>query len=191
MIEAIALLALLLAVSAEAERQKVPHKASREMSIEELDEVLAQAQIDGMSGHCAMAAIAINHSLLGGKATYVFATNPNIGDEIHPFVGHVAVRWGGILWDADGPIEDPEDLRSWGMVDPLDPDWEMWLQEAADPEEAAYEAELIDLEPTPENERMILESTAAHTHGSSVDEKKKQLEEARERIGWLDPVSTR
>jgi hypothetical protein len=107
-----------------------------EISAETIWECLSRAELDGWAGQCGPAAIAINRVLLGGKGTYIVAYNKGMMRRRNHFVGHVAVRYGGFLWDAEGQIE-PDDLEAWGMLAPDDLDYRKqygrgWSEEIAE-----------------------------------------------------------
>lgn len=86
----------------------------------------------GFGGDCGVAAVAMNKVLFGGRGKYWAAVNAYQWDHDSRLSGHVAVAYGGHLWDVDGVWEDgakafpgdaPEDFKSWGMLDPEDPDY--------------------------------------------------------------------
>lgn len=86
---------------------------------------LAEACQGGFIGHggrCGYAALAINHELFAGKGTLIAAYNKPMLDRLGDFVGHVAVRHEGRIWDATGVL-DPDDFEAWGMLDPEDLDY--------------------------------------------------------------------
>lgn len=79
--------------------------------------------LNGFGGHCGHAAAAINDVLFAGKGEIVGAFNTEFlkhGDRI----GHIAVRVGTTYWDADGTAKEVDDITSWGMLDPEDPDYQ-------------------------------------------------------------------
>lgn len=108
--------------------------------IEEINSKIEALKIHGWGGACGQAAIQINKQVFDGQGEYIAALN-NFWLERDRWVGHVAVLYGDELWDSDGLIEDQEDLRAWGMLDPEDPDWNVpgW------DEEAAYDADLYEV----------------------------------------------
>jgi hypothetical protein len=86
-------------------------------------------------------------------------------------VGHVAVEYGDMYWDAEGQ-KNWEDIESWGMLDEEDPDYDF----GDDPEEKinrAYEVEKIY--PTRED---LLESFG----GCNLGEKKKILSDVKDSL---------
>lgn len=102
----------------------------------------------GFSGMCGQAAVAIDRILLNGRGEIVGAFNiAFLARERH--IGHVAVAWNGRYWDADGRPKDVDDILSWGMLDPEDPDYieEARLFGFEWTEEAAEEVSLVTLDP--------------------------------------------
>ena len=75
----------------------------------------------GFGGQCGAAALAINAVLFNNTGTFMVGVNEFFWRH-GVFLGHVAVRYRGVLFDADGPKE-PEDITSWGMLDPEDRDY--------------------------------------------------------------------
>ena len=111
------------------------------MSDDDISEKIHSLDIRGFGGYCGDAAIRINKEVFGGSGKYVIAANKFIWDNHHSIVGHVAVEHDGVYWDSDAEPKDREDIESWGMVDPEDPDYtdlSGWT------EEAAYEVEWLD-----------------------------------------------
>ena len=115
-------------------------------TIKRADEVIRAAQLEGFSGQCGRAAIAINRVVFDDKGRYVIATNPHVNK--HPlwkrqaprgglFMAHVAVEWKGRLFDARGLIDDESLVEDWAIIDPHE-DWDM-LKLA---EEEAQDAQL-------------------------------------------------
>jgi hypothetical protein len=110
--------------------------------------VLAEARIHGMGGYCGEAAIAINKILFDGKGELVAALNGPLYYDKGIIVGHVGVLFDGDIWDAEGTFEGEdgvEEFRSWGMVDPEDPDYRLSPEDAADAEVLAMSAQEIRL----------------------------------------------
>ena len=88
------------------------------MTVKRADEIIRTADLEGFSGRCGRVAIAINRVLFNNEGRYVIATNPWINEyESREYMGHVVVEWKGRLFDATGVIDDPETIRSWGMID--------------------------------------------------------------------------
>jgi len=104
-------------------------------------EILAEASLPAGGGECGETAIAINRVLFGGKGEYVAVANKYLFEQKNRFAGHVGVRVGDDVWDAEGVWEnepEPEDFLAWGMLDPEDPDY------GFPTEEDAYEVVLLD-----------------------------------------------
>jgi hypothetical protein len=104
--------------------------------------ILAEAKLDGFGGKCFPAAIAINRVLFEGKGKLVGAFNKAFLAQGR-LKGHVAVKFGGRLWDAEGETS-LEDLESWGMLDPHDQDY---IEEYGEGwgEAVAYEVEIKEI----------------------------------------------
>jgi len=138
---------------------------------EDLDiafQILEKAKIEGFSGACAEAAVAINNVLFDGEGTLVAAVNKYLWEKDGRMTGHVAVYIDseGSYWDAEGE-KDWEEIESWGMLDPEDGDY------GFPNEEAAYE--VIRLEPTAEE---LLNQFG----GCSYSEKVQQLRQAKDEV---------
>lgn len=106
----------------------------RGLTNDALLEILERAKLEGMGGRCGDVAIAINRVLFDFEGELVAAANRHLWDR-GQFAGHVAVRVGDDVWDAQGVWEDepvPEDLLSWGMLDPEDPDYGLPTDAAAE-----------------------------------------------------------
>lgn len=107
--------------------------------------VLERADLDGMSGRCAAAAIAINEVLFAGKGGYWAAYNRPLLEKAGAFWGHVVVQApNGVLWDAEGETL-PENVEAWGMLDPEDLDYADMYGEGWD-EGKAYDAVLVPVD---------------------------------------------
>jgi len=107
----------------------------------DISEKIQSLDLEGFGGFCGDAAIKINNKVFDGKGRYVIAANKFIWEKHHSVVGHVAVEHNGVYWDSDAEPKDREDIESWGMVDPEDPDYmdlDGWT------EEAAYEVEWLE-----------------------------------------------
>jgi len=107
----------------------------------DISEKIQSLDLEGFGGFCGDAAIKINNKVFDGKGRYVIAANKFIWEKHHSVVGHVAVEHSGVYWDSDAEPKDREDIESWGMVDPEDPDYmdlDGWT------EEAAYEVEWLE-----------------------------------------------
>ncbi len=101
----------------------MPH--DRDDASMDVQAILQQARelgFEGFGGLCGEAAVAINRILLDGKGTLVGALNAAFLDHDR-LIGHVAVRHGETLWDADARPKDEQDIESWGMLDLDDPDY--------------------------------------------------------------------
>lgn len=91
----------------------------------EILSLAADIGFDGSGGNCGAAAIAINDVLFKGRGSFLAAVNKTLFDEGH-IAGHIAVLYNDIVWDYEGTYEGDEgieDFRSWGMVDPDDPSY--------------------------------------------------------------------
>jgi hypothetical protein len=92
---------------------------------DEIQDVLEIAKEDGFTGFggaCGVAAIAINRVLFDGKGQFVGAFNKAF--EAHGnSIGHVAVLHEGVYWDADAEPKERDDIESFGMLAPDDPDY--------------------------------------------------------------------
>ena len=100
---------------------------------EDLDtvfDIIVKADLPGFSGACAGAAIAINNVLFDGEGKLVAAVNEHLWNKNKRMVGHVAVFFGGSYWDTEGEKEW-EDIESWGMLDPEDPDYNLNTEDEA------------------------------------------------------------
>ncbi len=75
----------------------------------------------GFSGRCGHAAVAIRRALFDGRGEIVGAFNAAFYAAGYP-IGHVAVLCDDVHWDSDAEPKDEDDITSWGMLDPEDPD---------------------------------------------------------------------
>jgi Uncharacterized low-complexity proteins len=98
-------------------------------------------KLSGFGGLCGVAAVEINNKVFKGKGTLVAALNKWWWKNFKRAIGHAAVKYRGKYYDAEG-LKDLEDIESWGMLDPGDPDYEgseeniaEWL--GVDPDSAA------------------------------------------------------
>ena len=82
----------------------------------------ADAGFYGFSGRCGQAAVAINRVLLDGQGTLVGAFNAAFYAKGR-LIGHVAVLVGDRYWDSDARPKSADEILSWGMLDPDDPDY--------------------------------------------------------------------
>lgn len=146
-------------------------KASSDNQNDIASRVLQIANLYGFGGECAETAIAINDVLFNGEGRIVAAVNKWLWESERRMVGHVAVEYGDMYWDAEGQ-KNWEDIESWGMLDEEDPDYDF----GDDPEEKinrAYEVEKIY--PTRED---LLESFG----GCNLGEKKKILSDVKDSL---------
>jgi hypothetical protein len=91
---------------------------------EEIQDVLEIAKEDGFTGFggaCGLAAIAINRVLFDGQGQFVGAFNKAFEARGNS-IGHVAVLHEGVYWDADAEPKERDDIESFGMLAPDDPD---------------------------------------------------------------------
>lgn len=112
-----------------------------DMSDDDISEKIRSLKIYGFGGFCGDAAVHINKQVFNNKGTYVIAANKFLWETAQRVVGHVAVEYNGVYWDSDAEPKEQEDIESWGMVDPEDPEYmdlDGWT------EEAAYEVEWMD-----------------------------------------------
>ena len=152
-------------------REYLKEGRSAPQTQEDLDiafQILEKAKIEGFSGACAEAAIAINNVLFDGEGTLVAAVNKYLWEKDGRMIGHVAVYYepDGSYWDAEGE-KDWEEIESWGMLDPEDSDY------GFSNEEMAYE--VIRLEPT-------IEELFEQFGGCSYSEKLQQLLQAKDEV---------
>lgn len=77
---------------------------------------------DGFGGRCYAAAKEINEKVFDNKGLLVAAVN-KFWYLRGRFLGHVAVLYDGVYWDADARPKTWEDIESWGMLDPEDEDF--------------------------------------------------------------------
>tara|TARA_R110002074_G_C12426363_1_gene656414 strand:+ start:554 stop:1045 length:492 start_codon:yes stop_codon:yes gene_type:complete len=127
-------------------RKYLTESQSTPKTQEELDivfKILEKANIQGFSGACAEAAMAINNVLFEGEGVIVVAANEYMWKRHGSMIGHVAVYYEpeGTYWDTEGE-KRWIDIESWGMLDPEDPSYDL------PNEDAAYE--VIKIEPTEE-----------------------------------------
>lgn len=83
--------------------------------------ILQAAALPGFGGNCGAAALAINEILFKNEGQLVGAFNAAFLKKNSP-IGHIAVLHDGIFWDADAKPKPWEEIESWGMLDPEDPD---------------------------------------------------------------------
>lgn len=76
---------------------------------------ITDADLEGFSGHCSAAAIAINDVLFDGKGLYVGATNKGLDALGVDYIGHVGVLFEDRIYDAEGIVEDENVFQSWGI----------------------------------------------------------------------------
>ena len=101
---------------------KIPEIITENLS--KISDKIRHADLRGFSGNCPEAAILINRNIFQNKGKLVGAFNRaflKYGQ--HP-IGHVAVLYNGNYWDADAKPKHLDEIESWGMLDPTDPDYE-------------------------------------------------------------------
>jgi len=96
-------------------------------------------QGSGFSGDCGNFAIALNHHL-GNIGKYFAGINTKLWDLNVYFLGHVALKVNGVLYDINGVL-DEEVLKSWGQVDECGDEQSMYNLTV----EECYETEIVDL----------------------------------------------
>jgi hypothetical protein len=84
---------------------------------------VARMPFGGFGGECFRAALWINEHVFAGKGQIVGAANA-FWLARGRFLGHVAVLHNGKFWDADAHPKGWDDVESWGMLDPHDPDYD-------------------------------------------------------------------
>ena len=152
-------------------RKYLEKELSAPQTQEDLDivfQILEKAEIEGFSGHCAEAAIAINNVLFNGEGTLVAAVNKYLWETKGRMIGHVVVYYepDSSYWDTEGE-KNWEEIESWGMLDHEDPDYGL------PNEEAGYE--VIRLEPSEEE-------LSDELGGCSYPKKVGQLQQARDEV---------
>lgn len=110
-------------------------------------------EFEGFGGWCGCAAVAINQVIFRGRGIYVGAAN-RFFLRHGRFVGHVAVKFRGKLWDADGRPKTIDEIESWAMLDEHDPDYIEAAEKLGSEwnESLAYDIELVQFD----NEKEIL-----------------------------------
>lgn len=97
----------------------------------EIGRIIRAANLEGFGGHCCAAAVAINTGLFDGAGALVGAFNLAFQTQAGHYIGHVAVLFEGVYWDADGRPKPWDEIESWGMLDPYDPDYAQLALDAA------------------------------------------------------------
>jgi hypothetical protein len=104
--------------------------------IEAIECIIASLGLYGFDGDCGLAAIQINQEIFRGQGQYVAGLDARWLAQVPPrFVGHVAVLWGGLYWDALGALHERE-LLGYGAEDPV-----LMTFESADQIHAVHEAQ--------------------------------------------------
>lgn len=106
--------------------------ADQEEQIEALRDILQDARLNGMGGHCFAMACAINNVLMNGQGQIVGSFNRAMNVRDNRLVGHVAVKLSDRYWDSDGVPKVLADIEHWGMLDPDDDEYHLSPQEADD-----------------------------------------------------------
>jgi hypothetical protein len=83
-----------------------------------IGESIRRLGLHGQDGDCGLAAIEINERVLGGRGIYVAALSAPLLEEGR-FVGHVAVYYRGLYWDAGGELSFGELLGYGGSYPAL------------------------------------------------------------------------
>tara|TARA_B100001564_G_C20661209_1_gene681609 strand:- start:2110 stop:2571 length:462 start_codon:yes stop_codon:yes gene_type:complete len=86
------------------------------MSMQKIETAIKSAQLEGHSGYCGAAAIAINRIIFEGQGTIVGITNKEYFEYEEPlFNGHIAVLdTFGEYWDWKGRMTEEEFTDRWG-----------------------------------------------------------------------------
>lgn len=71
----------------------------------------------GWGGKCGAAAIQINQEVFNNQGRLVVAANKYMWQKFYSLIGHVAVEYNGVYWDADAKPKSWEEIESWGMID--------------------------------------------------------------------------
>ena len=82
-------------------------------------EAACENGFSGFGGDCGEAALAINQVLFDGHGQVVGVFNKALYDHGH-YIGHFAVEYNGIFWDADATPKSFDEIESWGMLDTQD-----------------------------------------------------------------------
>jgi hypothetical protein len=85
-------------------------------------EALNYLETSAMGGECTSLTSALKYCLIP-TGQIVIGVNTYLYERKNRFVGHATIKWEGRLYHGDGVIE-PENLRSWGMLDPEDETWQ-------------------------------------------------------------------
>ena len=108
--------------------------ADRDEQVATLKDILRTAALSGFGDNCFATAYSINKVLLDGKGENVVAVNRTINARDGKLVGHAAVKFAGVLWDADATPKQFEDIEHWGRLDPEDDDHDLTAEQADDVE---------------------------------------------------------
>lgn len=141
------------------------------MTDEQRLDILAEAALMGFSGQCGEVAIAINEVLFDGKGEIVGAVNIPLYRREDRLVGHVGVRAGDAIWDAEGSFDGErgmDEFLAWGMLDPEDSSYafEDWDTEP-------FDADIITL--TPERVRELLPMCSTFDPARTLREAKRKV----------------
>jgi len=87
--------------------------------IEAIERSITSLGLYGFDGDCGLAAVEINERVFGNEGRYVAGLDSSWLRQRPPrCVGHVAVLWGGLYWDALGALSEPE-LLAYGAEAPV------------------------------------------------------------------------
>lgn len=132
-------------------RPRRSRREPRPMKRDDRLSILAHAADLGLGcggGACASIALAMNPLLFEGRGEVVAAVNQHIWTAHRVAIGHVGIRYRGVIWDAEGTFEGEDGLEeflAWGMLDPDDLDYaDLFPADDEAREAAAYDAVLLE-----------------------------------------------
>ena len=102
----------------------------------------------GFGGNCGAAALAINKAIFDNAGTLVGAFNKASLAAGRP-IGHIAVRFKGKYYDADGKPKRWLEIECWGMLDENDRECVEWAKKAKLPWNDITASEVTKMELTP------------------------------------------
>lgn len=109
-----------------------------------LNAASADVRFHGWLENCAAAAIAINEELFDKRGGYVAVWNKALYAK-GMFVGHIAVRYEGQIWDADGIPRTLDCIAEWGRLEASDSIYaELFSDSAPWDHEKAWDVEVCE-----------------------------------------------